>query len=98
VFAGTDGNVTMAVAVGFIAGPGTFQIGPVGQPTNALITEASGHGWHAQSTIGSGSVTIASITATTAKGTFSFTAPAVDGTGATGTKVVTEGTFDLKFQ
>lgn len=96
-FSGTNGNVTMAIAVGIISGPGEFQIGPVGAVSNALITESNGRSWHASQSVGNGTVRITSVSATGATGTFSFTAPAVASSGANGSRVVTNGTFDVKF-
>jgi hypothetical protein len=48
---------------------------------------------------GSGTLTIATLTAAGATGTFAFTAvpPQAGGAGATGTKVVTNGTFNVTF-
>jgi hypothetical protein len=40
---------------------------------------------------------ITSFTATGASGTFTFNAVAVPGTNATGSKVVTEGVFNVRF-
>ena len=65
--------------------------------SNALLTESNGRSWHALSTVGNGTVTLTSISATGAAGTFAFTAPAVASSGATGSKVVTNGSFDVKF-
>jgi hypothetical protein len=96
-FSGVDASLTgIAIAIGPISAPGTFAIGP-SQPTNAVLTMAGGLTWHARTTSGSGSVTVTSLTATGATGTFSFTAPSVGTTGATGTKVVTNGAFDVTF-
>ena len=52
--------------------------------------------WTAAGTLGSGAVTVTSISAAGASGTFSFNAPAF-GQGATGTKVVTNGVFTATF-
>ncbi len=46
---------------------------------------------------GSGTVTIVTLSATGATGTFSFTAPPVAGTGATGDKIVSAGAFNVTF-
>ena len=95
-FAGSDASQT-TVGVGLIpTGPGTCAIGP-NQPTNANVTTGAIGSWGATSGQGSGSITLTSFTQNSAKGTFEFTAPAVPNTGATGTKVVTLGTFDVKF-
>jgi Family of unknown function (DUF6252) len=95
-FAGTDNTTTLAMAVGFINGPATFQIGPSTALSNALVNSTNGAQWHAQAGSGSGTVTITAITSNSVTGTFAFNAPASSGS-ATGTKVVTEGKFNLKF-
>lgn len=95
-FGATDGTVTIGLAAGIISGPATFTIGP-GQISNANVYHTSGSGWLASSGTGSGTVTITEISATHAKGTFSFTATPLPGTSAAGNRVVTNGVFDLKF-
>jgi hypothetical protein len=94
---GTNGSTTIAMAFGIANGPATFQIGPAGAISNALLMESNGRSWHALSTVGNGTVTLTSISATGAAGTFAFTAPAVASSGATGSKVVTNGSFDVRF-
>jgi len=42
-------------------------------------------------------VTVATVTATSAAGTFSFGAVGRSGTGATGMRVVTSGVFNVTF-
>src|SRR5690606_14668206 len=76
------------------AGTGTYEIGP-GAPTNALLTEGSAQ-WHAAAGQGSGTITVPTLTAERIAGTFEFTAEPAGG-GATGTRVVTQGTFDVEF-
>lgn len=56
--------------------------------------------WGAAGNLGSGTLTVTSLTSTGASGTFSFSAPpAPGGSGgqATGTKVVTNGSFTAQF-
>jgi Family of unknown function (DUF6252) len=96
--AGVDNSLnTLAFAV-FASAPGTYPIGAT-SPTNALFTMNSNgsKSWQAASTLGSGSVTVTTLTATGATGTFSFTLVANGGSGASGNKVVTNGKFNLKF-
>jgi hypothetical protein len=50
--------------------------------------------WLAAGPMGSGTVTVATLTATSALGTFSFVMP--PNPGVTGTKVVTNGTFNAR--
>jgi hypothetical protein len=52
--------------------------------------------WKASGSAGSGSIRITSLTGTVVAGTFNCTAPAFSG-GATGTKVVTYGSFNLRY-
>lgn len=95
-FAGSDVTAT-TIGLGFIpTGPGTYTIG-ASQPTNANLSFGSSGSWSASSATGQGSVILTSFTANSAAGTFSFTAEPVSTTGATGTKVVTEGVFDVVF-
>ncbi len=97
-FAGVDGNnATLAIALA-PAGPGSYAISGA-SGTNASYTLTGGQGlvWQAVSVVGSGSVEIDTLTATRATGTFHFELPAVASSGATGTKSITEGKFDVKF-
>lgn len=78
-----------------VRGPGTYPIG-VGATVDggsAIVTD-DGKGWGTDLSGDAGTVTITQLTATRIKGTFSFVAQAVTG-GATGTREVTDGDFDL---
>jgi hypothetical protein len=75
--------------------PGTYTIGPNSAVTTTYTLLSST--WTANSTIGSGSVTINSFTTSSASGTFSFLIPAVTSTAATGYKTVATGTFTVRF-
>lgn len=80
------------------AAPGTFTVG-VTSPANASLVVASGSGaqsWQAAQTNGSGSITIASLTANRVVGTFQFVVVPLAG-GATGNKTITQGAFDVTF-
>lgn len=95
---GVDGdNVTIAMATGATQ-PGSYAIGAT-SGTNASYTMTGGQAlaWQAVSTLGSGSIEIETLTATSASGTFHFELPAVTSSGATGTKSITSGKFDVKF-
>jgi len=95
-FAGSDASM-LTIGMGFIpTGPGTYSIGP-SEPTNANLSEGTVHSWAASSSMGSGSVTLTSFTENSASGTFSFTVEPVTTTGATGSRLVTEGMFDVTF-
>jgi hypothetical protein len=79
-----------------VRGPGTYPIG-VGASVvggSGIVTD-DGKGWGTDLSGSAGTVTITELTATRMKGTFSFIAQAVTG-GATGTREVTDGDFDLK--
>jgi hypothetical protein len=74
---------------------GTYTLGQT-SATNALLHVGNpAQGWQAGVGFGSGSVTVTTFTATSAVGTFSFTMVPTTGTGATGNKAVTEGTFNV---
>jgi hypothetical protein len=53
--------------------------------------------WGTELAGGSGTVTVATVTATSAAGTFSFRAAGRPETGATGMRVVTSGVFNVTF-
>lgn len=93
--AGTDAQGRTVGLGGQVTAPGTFTVGPT-NPTNFSVVIGAA-GWQSAITLGSGSLTVTSISATGAKGTFQFTAGPLAGTGATGNKVVTEGAFDVTF-
>jgi hypothetical protein len=85
------------VALATIAtGPGTYTTGStVGANFN---TAQLLRRWVASALDGgTGTVTFTTLTSARATGTFSFTAVASPGTGATGTKTVTEGAFNVTF-
>jgi hypothetical protein len=54
-------------------------------------------GWTAAVGTGSGSITLTTLTSAGASGTFTFNLVAVPNTGATGTKAITEGVFNVTF-
>lgn len=97
--AASNGPGTIALGFGALAAVGTTSVGPT-SPTNANMVATSGstgQSWAASTSGGSGTLTITSINATGATGTFSFTMIPVAGTGASGTKSVTNGTFSVTF-
>lgn len=77
-------NVTTTGTVNL--GVGQQGVGTVTLGTQAWVTSLVG---------GTGSVSITTLTATHVAGTFTFTAAASTNTGATGTKAVTSGAFDI---
>ena len=81
-----------------IRGPGTYPLG-VNATTyggTALLVE-SARGWSTPLSGVAGTVTLTEVSTTKLVGTFSFTATALSG-GATGTRTVTNGRFDLPVQ
>jgi hypothetical protein len=78
------------------AGVGTYPIGGL-TPTNATVLDGTGKVWTAGATGGSGTLTVTALDATHVAGTFAYSAIASPGTGASGTKAVTQGVFDVRF-
>ena len=97
---GTDASraTTLSFAVTpTAAGTGTYTLGPLSSANALILIGNPAAGWQAAVGIGSGTITINTLTTTTASGTFSFSLAAVAGSGATGTKTITEGTFNVTF-
>jgi hypothetical protein len=86
---------TLGIGVAVLNGPGTYAIGPL-SATNATLYSTSGGGWSATLAQGSGSVTINSISATGASGTFAFSMTPANA-GSAGTKNITNGVFNVTF-
>lgn len=98
---GDSANPQLAAAIGAPnTGPGTYPIGGPLDPANANVLTAIGGTaalWTANAIGGSGSVTITTLTAAGASGTFAFNAIGGTLTGPTTTKVVTQGVFNVTF-
>jgi len=92
--AGTDGTNTIGFAVATTA-TGTFNIGATANVNALLSVSGSTIGWQAVGTTGSGTLTISSLTATSASGTFSFVLAPVGGSASN--KTITNGTFNVTF-
>ena len=98
---GFTGNfVTIAIATP--GAVGTYSLASTAQnpvPQNASVQNASPSAlWNCGASFGgTGSVTISELTATNVSGSFAFTAVPLAGTAATSNKVVTEGSFNVKF-
>lgn len=95
---GTD--TSRSTTIGFAltptaAGVGTYPLGPLSSANAQLYVGNPAAGWQAGVGIGSGTITVSALTPTSASGTFSFSLAAVPGTGATGTKSITEGVFNV---
>ena len=76
-----------------VTGPGTYS---VANGLQAIVAIGSNEEWVAGPAMGSGTITITTVTASHAKGTFSFVADALTNTSAIGTKTVTAGAFDVE--
>jgi hypothetical protein len=98
-FGATDGTGrAIIVAAEASPGPGAVAI-RVGPSTNLTfsITEANGTVWMAGGSLGTGQLNIDSFTSTGASGRFTFTAMAPPGAPNTGSKVVSDGVFNVRF-
>lgn len=93
-FAGSDPSQrTLGIGLIPVNGPGSYPIG-TSQPTNAVYSEGGTTSWNADAFMGSGVVTVTSISEAGASGTFSFTVES-DADGSS--KVITNGKFDVTF-
>ena len=92
---------TITINLGYLAGTGTYPLGvnPVSTAGGTgIVFGVQGTGiatWSTNFTGNAGTVTITNLTATRIAGTFQFTAPPQSFTTTTGTRVVTNGAFDL---
>lgn len=87
----------VGLGFGFVdAGVGSYPIGGL-TPTNASVLDGTGKVWTAGAIGGSGTLTVTALDATHVAGTFAYSAVASAGSGATGTKAVTQGVFDVRF-
>ncbi len=92
---GTTGY-SIVIALFNLAGPGTYPLG-VGLSVaggTVTVSDAGGAGWSTPLSGVAGTITITDLSDTHIAGTFSFQATPISG-GATGTRSVTEGAFDL---
>ena len=96
-FAGTNNSFQINITLTGVTGTGTITLGS-GQLSIATVAtvSTSPQTWLTSATGGTGSVVITSLSSTGASGTFSFTGVAAGG-GATGTKAVTSGQFNVTF-
>lgn len=95
---GTNGTYQIVMNVPGVAATGTYNVGPGNFGVAQLIQVTNGTPtWTSSLVGGAGSVTVTTLTATRVAGTFTFTAAASPGTSATGTRAVTNGSFDVKF-
>ena len=92
---------TITLALGYLTGPGTYPLG-VNQGTTAggtgIVFSTAGTAlstWSTNLLGNAGTVTITSLTSSRIVGTVQFTAPPQSFSSTTGTRVVTNGAFDL---
>jgi hypothetical protein len=83
----------------FASAPGTYQIS-TSAGNNAQLLEPGGASWNATNAgagviAGSGTVVLTVLSQNRAAGTFSFVLEPVPESGATGTRTISSGTFDL---
>ena len=88
-----DPGRSIHLSVQNVTGPGTFSLADGGQ---AIIAVGSHEEWIADAVNGGGVITITTLTASRATGTFRFVAEALRNKSAIGTKTVAAGTFDVK--
>jgi hypothetical protein len=93
-------NTTISVVTNAAVGTIAFGAGIVSAGTIQLQTRSCTAGtglWVASIVGGNGTITVTSLTATGASGTFSGTLVAQAGSGASGTKTITNGQFNVTF-
>ena len=69
----------------------------VGSAATGTVVRSSGGTWQAGGDLGSGTITVSTLTATRVTGSFFFTADGVIGTENPASLVVASGTFDAEF-
>jgi len=89
---GDDGGISIGLAV-VTDGTGTYDL--TDGDASGSITEG-GQSWYAVGLGGNGTITLTTLSATHAKGTFSFDAGPVGNSG-TGVRKVTNGSFDVTY-
>lgn len=65
--------------------------------SSAIVTDVGGAGWNTTGVGGTGSITITLLTSNHVTGSFFFTAVPSKGSSGTGTRVASNGTFDLTY-
>ena len=95
---GTNGTYQLQLTIPGVTTTGTFNFGPGSAGIAQLVQVTTGTpAWTSSLVGGTGSITVTTLTANRAAGTFTFTGAASPGTAATGTRAVTNGAFDVKF-
>jgi hypothetical protein len=97
---GTDSSRATTLSFGLTptaAGAGAYALGPLSAANAQVLIGNPAAGWQAAVGIGNGTIIINSLTSTSASGTFSFSLVPVAGSGAAGTKSITDGVFNVTF-
>jgi hypothetical protein len=100
LFGQSTDDTTLTISTTDAVGTTTVGEGLINGTSIQLQTRSCTQGtglWTASITGGSGTITVTSVTAAGASGTFSGTLLAQPGTGATGTKTITNGQFNVTF-
>jgi hypothetical protein len=91
----------LVITLSHVGGPGTYALG-WGQSGIAQYFESDGvtseKGWATSIQGATGTVMVTELSATGVKGTFAFTLQPLSSTSATGSKGVTNGSFNLKLE
>lgn len=95
---GTNGTYQIQLTVPNVTAAGTYNFGPGNVGIAQVIQVTAGFAaWTSALVGGTGTITIATLTAAGATGTFTFNGIASPGTPATGTRAVTNGSFTVTF-
>jgi hypothetical protein len=97
---GTLSGTTSIISLVIPSAEGTYPLGPTpGSNGRQSVTLSVGSGtlWTSDITLGSGSLTLSALNATGAAGTYTANLAPLLFTGATGTRNVVSGVFDVKF-
>jgi hypothetical protein len=92
-------GTSLSIAINDVAGPGTYPLGVDGVSVAGgfiTVTAANGASWLTAFSGAAGTITITALNSTHIAGTFTFTASQTSN-GATGSRVVTNGVFDVPF-
>ena len=93
---GVQGTPAQAITFGLAAtAPGTFTVSAT-SPVNAVYGVGNAT-WLAAGGVGSGQVIVTTLSSTRAVGTFNFVLTPNTSSGATGTRTITQGAFDVRY-
>src|SRR5688572_30410307 len=93
---GVQVSPSQALTFGLAAtAPGTFTVAAT-SPVNGIYAVGNAT-WLASGNVGSGQVIVTTLSSTRAVGTFNFVLAPNTPSGATGTRTITQGAFDVRF-